>query len=653
MSAEVLVSIGASLIAIAFGLYLTAYILRQPAGDRRMQEISNAIREGANAYLNRQYKTIFLFVLILALIFAAIFNIFIALTFLFGALFSAAAGYIGMYVAMRANVRTAEAAKKGLMPALEIAFSGGNVMGLAVVGLGLLGISVFYLLFNDPSLIVGFGFGASFVALFARLGGGIYTKAADVGADLVGKVEKGIPEDDPRNPAVIADNVGDNVGDVAGMGADLFESFCASIIAAMVIGFSLGAKETILPLLFAAAGVISMIIGKHFIGSDRNPQKAINQSILFSSLIGIILFFLISYFYYQDLSIFLIALIGVFVMLAIGFITQYYTSYDYNPTKMIAESSQTGTGTNILAGFANGLMSTVLPIIVISIAIILSYWIGGIYGIALAAVSMLSLAGLAIAIDSCGAISDNAGGIVEMSKVGKEARGVTDKLDAAGNTAAAIAKGAAIGSAALTVLALFVAFFHTTGLSSIDISKSYVLVGLFLGGITPFLFSSLAISAVQRAAFKMVEEVRRQFKEIKGLMAGKAKPDYARCVDISTQAALGEMITPSLIVVITPLLIGFIFGAEPLAAFLAGATLTGVLLAIFMTSGGASWDNAKKYIEEGHFGGKGSEPHKAAVIGDTVGDPLKDTAGPSLNILIKLMSTISLLFASLFVSSLI
>ena len=633
---------------LIFAWYLSLFILSQPAGSKRMQEVAEAIREGANAYLNRQYKTIALFVVLISIFLLFIFGEKTAFAFFLGALFSSIAGYVGMYVATRANVRTAEAAKKGLTEALNIAYSGGNVMGLAVVGLGVIGISILFIIFQDVSIIVGFSFGASLVALFARLGGGIYTKAADVGADLVGKVEAGIPEDDERNPAVIADNVGDNVGDVAGMGADLFESFCASIIAAMVIAATIYQDYILLPLTIAGIGILSMIIGRFFLGRDKNPQTAINKSILFSSLIGIILLFILSSIY-NDLRIFFVSFIGILTMLLIGFITQYYTSYDYNPTKEVAKASRTGVGTNILAGLSTGMMSTFIPIFIIVSATISSYFILGVFGVAIAAVAMLSLAGLAVAIDSCGAISDNAGGITQMSKLGPNVRKITDSLDAAGNSAAAIAKGAAIGSAALTVLALFSAYFQVTGLSSIDISKPFVLSALLIGGVIPFLFSSMAIQAVQKAAYRMVEEVRRQFREIPGLLKGKAKPDYARCVDISTRGALNEMVFPSLVAVFMPLLIGFLFGAEALGGFLAGATLTGVLLAIFMTSGGATWDNAKKYIEEGNFGGKGSETHKAAVVGDTVGDPLKDTAGPSLNILIKIMTTISLLFASIFV----
>lgn len=641
---ELFLSFGIGVLALLFAVYLSVWILSKPSGDKKMVEISSAIREGANAYLNRQYRTIAIFVVLIAILFYFVFGFPTFITFVSGAISSTIAGYVGMYVAVRANVRTAEGARKSLYEALSISFSGGNVMGLCVVGVGIIGITLYYSVFNDPSLILGFSFGASFVALFARLGGGIYTKAADVGADLVGKVEAGIPEDDPRNPAVIADNVGDNVGDVAGMGADLFESYCASIIAAMIIGIPLGIKAVILPLLLSAAGVIAMIVGKFFIGKGGDPQSSINRGILVSAVVGIILFYIINLFY-GDMNVFYSSVIGIFVILSIGLISQYYTSYNYEPTREIAESSKTGTGTNIITGLANGLISTVAPIIIISIATLLSYYLAGMYGIAIAAVGMLSLAGLAIAIDSCGAISDNAGGIVEMSKLGQKVRAITDKLDAAGNTAAAIAKGAAIGSAALTVLALFVAYFQITNLNSIDIAKPKVIVGFFIGGFMPFLFSALAIKAVGRAAFKMVEEVRRQFKTV---LRGKEKPNYARCVDISTKAAINEMLLPSILVIIVPLIVGFTLGAEAVGGLLAGAILTGLTLAIFMTTAGAAWDNAKKYIEAGNLGGKGSEAHKSAVVGDTVGDPLKDCAGPSLNILIKIMSTVSLLFAVLF-----
>ncbi len=649
MTFEIFVSFIIGIFALLSAGYLVHLILKRPKGNPKMIEISNAIKSGAIAYLNRQYKTIILLVLLVTALFYFVFGLNVAVTFFVGALFSTIAGFVGMNTAIRTNVRTTEAAKKGLNEALSLSFFGGSVMGLIVVGLGVIGITFFYFIFGDSSLILGFGFGASFVALFARLGGGIFTKAADIGADLVGKVEIGIPEDDPRNPAVIADNVGDNVGDVAGMGADLFESFCASIIAAMIIAATVNEKAIMLPLLFAGAGIIATVFGTYIIKRGaKTPQAALNNGILYSAILGIILFYIITMIFYNDVNTFLSAVIGIATIVAIGRITDYYTSYSFQPTKAIAEASKTGVATNILAGLANGMISTTAPIIIISLAIIISYSLAGMFGIAMAAVGMLSLAGVAVAIDSSGAISDNAGGIAEMAKLPKKVRNVTDKLDAAGNTAAAIAKGAAIGSAALTAIALFSAYFQITGLQSIDISKPIVIIGLFIGGLMPFIFSALAINAVGRAAFKMVEEVRRQFRTIKGLMQGKAKPDYSRCVDISTSAALKEMIVPSLLAIFVPLVIGFSFGPEAVGGLLAGGILTGLLLAIFMTTGGASWDNAKKYIETGKLGGKGSSTHKAAVVGDTIGDPFKDTAGPSLNILIKIMSIISLLFAALF-----
>lgn len=651
---ELLLSLGGGLFALAVAGYLSVCILRKPAGTPRMQEISGAVKEGAIAYLLRQYTTIAPFIVLFAAAFWLFLGAHAALTFISGAVLSATAGFVGMSIAIRANVRVAQGARESLDTALRIAFWGGAVMGLCVVGLGLLGITSFYVAYRDPNAILGFGFGASFVALFARLGGGIFTKGADIGADLVGKVEAGIPEDDPRNPAVIADAVGDNVGDVAGMGADLYESYCAAIIAAMVIALSLAPdvqqKAILLPLILSVAGIFAMVAGVAAVrGAKKDPQRTINQGIAVSACVGAVLFYLTSV-WYGDVAVFYAALAGLVVMLAIGGIAQYYTSYQFGPTRAIAEASQTGTGTNILAGLANGMIATAAPIVVICAAMLFSYNFAGMYGLAIAAVGMLSLAGVAIAIDSCGAISDNAGGIVEMSGLGQKVRAITDSLDAAGNTAAAIAKGAAIGSAAMTVLALLAAYFQLTGLQSIDIAKPTIIVGLFVGGIMPFLFSALAINAVTRAAFRMVEEVRRQFREIKGLLKGKARPNYARCVDISTRAALREMIVPSIAVVVVPLAVGFVLGPEAVGGLLAGATLSGLLLAIFMTTGGAAWDNAKKYIEAGFFGGKGSLAHKAAVVGDTVGDAAKDCAGPSLNILIKIMSTISLLFASSFVA---
>jgi K(+)-stimulated pyrophosphate-energized sodium pump len=643
-----------SLIGFAFAIYLIKEILSKETGNKRMIEVSNAIKEGATAYLSRQYRTIFIFIAIFSVLFYLIFGFNQTISFLLGSIFSAAAGYIGMNVAIRANVRTSQAAKKGVYEALKVAFDGGNVMGLFVMCFGVFGISVLYFILRDPGIIIFFSFGASFVALFARLGGGIYTKGADVGADLVGKVEKGIPEDDPRNPAVIADNVGDNVGDVAGMGADLFESFCASIIAAMIIAISIGKSEWVIyPLVVSSIGIISMMAGRFFLGKERDPQKALNSSVFSSVIMGVIILFLVSYFVKDfGLNLFFASFVGVLAMIGITVSTQYYTSYSYPPTKEISKASTSGTSMNILSGFANGLISTAIPILIVVAATIISYKLfepNGTFGVAIAAVGMLSLAGVAIAIDSCGAISDNAGGITEMSKLGKEVRNITDKLDAAGNTSAAIGKGAAIGSAALTVLALYSAFFEVTKIKIVSITNVYVLSGIFIGGIIPLLFSAFAIKSVNIAASAIVNEVRRQFKE-KNLLKGNEKPDYARCVDICTKTAIREMVVPSLLAVFAPLAVGFILGPEALAGFLGGATLSGLLFAILLANSGASWDNAKKYIELGNFGGKGSEAHKAAVVGDTVGDSFKDCAGPSLNILIKIMATISLLFGSLFLT---
>jgi len=646
---ELLLIFLAAFVSLISAAYLGRWVLKRPAGNARMTEIAGYISDGTRAYLKRQYRVIGIIAIVIAVIFYFIFNLNTSLTFLAGAVFSVLAGYAGMYIATKANVRVAESARKGVSSALSTAFAGGSVMGFAVMGLGLFGVALFQTIFGDPSMFISFGFGASFVALFARLGGGIFTKAADIGADLVGKIEKGIPEDDPRNPAVIADNVGDNVGDVAGMGADLFESFVASMIAAMVIAIPLGQSSIILPLLLGAAGVLAMIVGTIVVRRGKDPSKSANNGFLSSAIAGVILFFLVISYLGLSMNIFYASVVGVVVMVLIGRVTDYYTSYDYSPTLDVAKASITGPATNILAGMSGGLMSTALPVLIVAFATIISFQLAGMFGIAIAAVGMLSLAGFAIAIDSTGAISDNAGGIVQMSKLPPKVRKVTDKLDSAGNTAAAIAKGAAIGSAALTALALFGAFLQSSGLTSINVANPTVMFGLFIGGVMPFVFSGMAIGAVSRAAFKMVEEVRRQFRTIKGIMSGKAKPNYERAVDISTQAALKEMIAPALLVILVPLVLGFTLGPQAVGGMLVGALLSGFLLALFLSNSGAMWDNAKKYIETGKLGGKGSYAHKAAVIGDTVGDPSKDTAGPSINILIKLMSTISLLFAMLFV----
>ncbi|MFC1613410.1 sodium-translocating pyrophosphatase [Patescibacteria group bacterium] len=658
----IIISILGAIIALVYAWYLAIGIKKQDAGDEKMKEIASAIRKGSMAFLKSEYKVLSIFVAVITIVmfFVPSLGWKSSILFVFGALFSVGAGYVGMQIATIANVRTANACRKGEKEGLNIAFSSGSVMGLTVVGLGVLGVAIFYKIFHDPQVIYAFGFGASFVALFARVGGGIYTKAADVGADLVGKVEANIPEDDPRNPATIADNVGDNVGDVAGMGADLFESYVESIIAAMVLGTlpvmaGFGEKAIILPLVLAAVGIIASLFGNFFVTTAKNvsADKALNRGIFGASGIMIIAsYFTIRYVLgtgvYNDINamkVFLSVITGLIAGVVIGLITEYYTSSKNNPVKRVAKASQTGAGTNLISGLGLGMMSTVVPVIAICIAILASYNFAGLYGIAISAIGMLSTLGITLATDTYGPIADNAAGIAEMAGMGEEVRKRAEGLDAVGNTTAAIGKGFAIGSAALTALVLFVSFGEVAGISSIDVTQPTVIVGMFIGAVLAFLFSAMTMEAVGRAAQKMVEEVRRQFREIPGIMEYKAKPDYERCVSISTNGALKEMMLPGIIVVVAPVLVGFFLGAESLGGLLAGSTVTGFLLAVMMANAGGAWDNAKKYIEEGHLGGKGSDAHKAAVTGDTVGDPFKDTSGPSLNILIKLLAIIALIIA--------
>ena len=643
--------------ALLFALYKARYVSKCDAGNSRMQEIAAAIAEGASAFLRAEYKILAIFIVVLFVLITIFIDFGTAVCFVIGACFSILAGFFGMRVATKANVRTANAAlTSGMNKALSVAFSGGSVMGMCVVGLGLLGCSLIYIITGNYNILFGFSLGASSIALFARVGGGIYTKAADVGADLVGKVEAGIPEDDPRNPAVIADNVGDNVGDVAGMGADLFESYVGALVSALTLGVSVQGLFTgagaIFPLIIAAVGILGSVIATFFVRGkdDSTPHKALKMGSYVSAVIVAVLSVVLSYSFFSKIYYALAIIAGLIVGLVIGFVTEVYTSDDYKSVKRIAAQSETGSATTIISGVAVGMMSTWVPIVLISVGIYVSYAVtGDLYGIALAAVGMLATTGITVAVDAYGPIADNSGGIAEMSGLDPHVREITDKLDAVGNTTAAMGKGFAIGSAALTALALFVSYATEVKLDAIDLLDPNVVIGLLIGGMLPFAFSALTMDSVSKAAYKMIEEVRRQFREIPGILKGEAKPDYSSCVSISTRAALHEMIVPGVMAVVVPLLVGILLGPAALGGLLAGSLVTGVLLAIYMSNAGGAWDNAKKYIEGGHNGGKGSDAHKAAVVGDTVGDPFKDTSGPSINILIKLMTVVSLVFAPLFI----
>ncbi|WP_370572024.1 sodium-translocating pyrophosphatase [Methanomethylovorans sp.] len=658
----------AGLVSLIFAGFFASSVLKEGTGSKEMQKISAAIQEGAMAYLNRQYKTIAIVAIVLAVL---IYTLLpdgdkIAIGFLVGAISSAIAGYIGMNVSVRANVRTAHAASGGLQKAMHVAFRGGAVTGLAVVGLALLGTSGFYILYGDVDLVVGFGFGASLISLFARVGGGIFTKAADVGADLVGKIEAGIPEDDPRNAAVIADNVGDNVGDCAGMGADLFETYVVTVLASMLLGALVIDKypnAILYPLMLGSSAIIASIISVFFvkIGADGKIMKALYKGVAGSAIISLVFFYFITNSLMNDMRIYLAAVVGIIIMVFMVIFTEYYTSTKFRPVKAIAAASKTGAGTNVISGLAIGFESTALPVVTIVAGILASYFVVGgmtdpavgLYGIAIAAAAMLSTTGMIVALDSYGPITDNAGGIAEMAGMPSSVRKVTDALDAVGNTTKAVTKGYAIGSAALGALALFADYKHKVspaGTSlNLSLDQPVVLVGLFIGGLLPFLFTAVTMQAVGKAAVKIVDEVRRQFREIPGIMEGTAKPEYGKCVDIVTAAAIREMVIPGFLAIVVPLVVGVLLGPSALGGLLIGLIVAGLLLALTMDNGGGAWDNAKKFIENGEYGGKGSDAHKAAIVGDTVGDPFKDTSGPALNALIKVVNMIAILFSTLFI----
>ena len=651
----VFASLVVGLVAVAFAAYLARGVVANDPGSEKMQAIGQAIQEGAEAFLVREYRVLAVFAVVVAAILAVAIGPATAVCFLVGSICSAATGFAGMWIAVRANVRTTAAAGDGLNRGLRVAFSSGAVMGTTVVGVGVVGLIVVYLIFRDPNVMAGFSFGASSIALFARVGGGIYTKAADVGADLVGKVEAGIPEDDPRNPAVIADNVGDNVGDVAGMGADLFESYVGSIVGTMALATAAtGLTGEVLPLAIAAAGIVCSIVGTFFVRvSDTADFSgllwALRRGIFVAGGGVLVSSFLIVQILGAPIGLYWAIVAGLLSGIVIGLGTEYFTSYEYAPTKQIAESAETGAATTIINGLAIGMMSTVLGTLAIVAAIAVAHAFGGLYGVALAGVGMLSTLGITLATDAYGPVADNAGGIAEMAGLPPEVRERTDALDSLGNTTAATGKGFAIGSAVLTALALMAAYAEAVGLAAINLLDPYVIIGLLIGAMLPFVFAAMTMTAVGKAAFLVVHEVRRQFREIKGLMAGTERPDYTTCVDITTAAALRQMIAPGALAVISPLAVGGVLGREALGGMLLGAIACGFILAVMMANAGGAWDNAKKYIEAGHHGGKGTAAHAAAVVGDTVGDPFKDTAGPSLNILIKLMSVVALVFAPLFV----